>query len=145
MKAWQKAGSDISNNAQFVIQVADTRQGGWRQVQWLNLSGFRSTEWTQFERDIDLSSDANRVVMTIYVKPNQPAGTTVWVDAIEVIDLSTGVVYHPGRMAGARVSSAPLTVYAADGRRVSVPGLSAERVLAPGLRVTQGATALRVR
>jgi hypothetical protein len=130
--AWIKASAAIVNNAQLVIQVGDTRNGGWRQVQWQMLSGFNVTEWTQVDRTVSLSPDGNRVVFTIYVKPNQPAGTTIWVDEMTMTDLSTGVVYHPLTRERNGVTRGSMSLVTPLGRRVPAPGAGTPGLLAPG-------------
>jgi hypothetical protein len=111
-----KASANILNNAQLVLQVGDTRNGGWRQEQWTNISGFQFTNWHQIDKEVSISSNGNRVVFTIYMKPNQALGTTIWVDGLSMTNLSVGVDYRPSVLV-ANPSAEPFSaVYSVDGR-----------------------------
>jgi hypothetical protein len=118
VRAAIKASSNLMNNAQLVIQVGDTRDGGWRQEQWALVSGFQSTVWQQIEKEVNISDNGNRVVFTIYMKPNQSLGTTIWVDALEITNLSVGVDCRPSVLAANPPDERPVAVYCVDGRRV---------------------------
>jgi hypothetical protein len=143
VRASVKASSSIFNNAQLVIQVGDTREGGWRQEQWALVSGFQSTVWQQIEDEVNISDNGNRVVFTIYMKPNQPLGTTIWVDALEITDLSVGVAHKLSVLGASLPDERAVAVYCIDGRRVPT-GMQVNRhgtdLLARRLRLTQNAS-----
>jgi hypothetical protein len=119
LEAQVKSSDTLRNDAQVVIQVQRT-QPSFSVLQWETLSGVWFTEWEWVIQDTDVIEGGDRVVLTFYLKPGKPLGTTIWADDFSILDLTTGVRYGvnlgPGRVV--RQAQKPAATYALDGRVV---------------------------
>jgi hypothetical protein len=121
VKAWVKADRVLEANFQIVIQNAKTQtisQWHWEQVKWDMIGGAYSTDWSLVEKNSIVSDTANTVLLTIYLKPGQSAGTTIWIDDMEVTDLTAGVTYHPLLTNRTRPSNEANVSYLLNGRQI---------------------------
>jgi len=121
VEAWVKGSYSLANKAQVVVQVL--RWGHPTLVQWGMVSGVWYTEWTKVSGEVDVATGGDRVVLTFYLQPSKPLGTTIWADDFVVEDLTTGVRYHldpaNGRITRDRQHAA--AVYTVNGRLVRAP------------------------
>lgn len=137
LDAWVKSSrDDLQSNLQVVVQLAHV-EDGWQQLGWKSVAAGTSTEWHQVSNEFTISPSVNRTVVTLYVKPLQEVGVTLWVDDISVTILETGAVYKlEGRTPNLSSVSGPVKIFTPDGRVIgTVVGGSLPEALAPGLHM----------